>query len=167
MQHFQRTDRVSLAIIFIQIFFPQTHTRFIHNLSFTWLISFSMCRAKFRRQVPACKRVSLRRLVSKRVLISHMGTGTGLAWFMGKCWSFSFYKDHFKGLGRRRGWTLSWRWELQIFTAEAVIKSSMSRANWFKDGWYKSIIQAKDKQIMCLKSKCLLLIMPIIWKKRC
>lgn len=137
-------------------------TRFIHNLSFTWLISFSPCRAEFRRQITACKRGSLRLLVSKHVLISHMGTGTGLAWFMGKCWSFSFYMDHFKGLGRRRGWTLSWRWELQIFTAEAVIKSKMMRirANRFKVGWYKSTIQ--DNWILCLLSKRLLLVLPII-----
>lgn len=130
---------------------------------FTWLISFSPCRAEFRRQITACKQGSLRLLVSKHVLISHMGTGTGLAWFTGKCWSFSFYMDHFKGLGRRWGWTLSWRWELQIFTAEAVIKSKMMRirANRFKDGWYKSIIQAKDNWILCLPSKSLLLVLSI------
>lgn len=134
--------------------FSQMQTRFIYNLSFTWLISFSPYRAKFRRQITACKWGSLKLLVSKHVLISQMGTGTGLAWFMGKCWSFSFYKDHFKGLGRRQGWTLSLRWELQIFTAEAVIKTKMmrSRANWFKEGWYKSIIQGKDNWIFCLKS---------------
>lgn len=56
----------------------------------------------------------------------------GLAWFMDKCWSFSFWKDHFKGFGRRGGWTFSWRWELRAFTAEIVIKTSTQAALSFE-----------------------------------